>query len=310
MNRKNIYIGIALIALIVIGIVCVMIIKKPSSSPIQNEWRPASALSKHQPNISDNSWFWMKNNTIYCGENSMGEADVSTFVASSISPYGKDKNNVYYCTQVVANMDPTTFIVLSGNYGKDASHVVYGGYYLVPGADAATFSIVPSPQSPDNGYAKDKDHVYNVYRALPDADPATFTLSPVAHDKNWIYLDDAIVGPVSLIIDNAVYAKGLPAECNPAGANPINPQPYPTAFSADGSVIGYTNSDAICVIDKKAHTIQNFPYGFAESVSLSKDGSKVLFFKYQKGDGVDGQTCTDCGQYSLDRATGKVEKLP
>lgn len=299
---------IILIAVIGLAILaCVFAVwKLYLPAPQQAAWLPASSLPKHQLTVTDNKWFWIKDNTIYYGENPMDEADISTFVASSISPYGKDKNNVYYCTQIVANLDPATFTVLDGVFGKDASHVVYGGYYLVSGADAATFSVVPQ-----SSYAKDKYHVYGTWRELPGADPVTFEIVPpnAARDKNWIYVSDAVFGPASLITDNTQYSKALPVDCNLAGAEPIQPQVYPGAFSANGNVIGYTNASRACVIDKKAGTVQSFPYGFSDSVSLSKDGSKVLFFKYQKGDGVDGETCADCGQYSYDRATGKVQRV-
>lgn len=275
--------------------------------PAHAAWIPASALSDHQPAVGDNEWFWMKNDTIYCEGNPIGEADIASFAASSISAYAKDKNNVYMCANVVANFDPATFTVLDANYGKDATHVVYGGYYLVPGADAATFTVILG-----SGYGKDRQHVYDAWRELPGADPATFEVVPpnAARDKNSIYISDKVFGPASLIADNAQYAQALPAACNPAGADPISPQVFPGAFSEDENVIGYMSASRICVIDKKSGTAQSFPYGFSDSASLSADGSKVLFYKYIKGDGggEGAQSCADCGEYSIDRATGEVEK--
>lgn len=312
MNRRNMYIGIVLIACIILGGVYAVAIKKQTDVPKTIEWRSANALPKSWSNGRDYTWFSLQNNIINCMGNPMPEANVATFKVSSLGAYGKDKNNVYWCSQIVANFDPATFTVINEIYGKDASHVVYGGYYLVPGADSATFSIIPSPQF-ESGYAKDKDHVYSLYTEVPKADPKTFVILPplVPKDKNWIYSGAEVIGPASLITDNAAYANVLPAECNPADSEPIKPQTYPPAFSADGSVIGYSNYSRVCVIDKKANTIQNFLYGTEQSVSLSKDGSKVLYFKYQsEGAAINGETCADCGQYSFDRATGKVEKLP
>lgn len=287
-----------------------MVLQKPADVSSKGEWRPASTLPKSWSNDRDFTWYSLQNNMIYCMGNPFPEADVTTFLVSSLGNYGKDKNHAYWCSQEISIADPATFTVINDIYAKDASHVFYGGYYLVLGADPATFSIVPSPQF-DSGYAKDKNHVYSLYTEVPNADPATFVILPplIPKDKNWIYSGAGVIGPASLITDNAEYAKALPAECNPAGAEPINPQPYPSAFSSDGSVIGYANYSRMCVIDKKANTIENFPYGAEQSVSLSKDGSKILYFKYQKGDGVGEQTCADCGQYSLDRATGKVERV-
>lgn len=247
--------------------------------------------------------------------NPLPSADVSTFVASSLDGYGKDKNHVYWCTQIVADADAATFTILSKEYAKDASHVFLVGGFIIADADPTTFAPVKylSPKAIDplqTGYGKDKNYVYNLDHKLPNADSATFTLDPVPSDKNWIYLNDTVVGPVSLITDNVPYSKALPAECNKSGDETIYPQVFPAAFSADGQIIGYPNDFSVCVIDKKANTVQVFPYGTQQGVSLSKDGSKVLYFKYQKGEGEGEQTCADCGQYSYTRATGKVEKLP
>lgn len=271
-------------------------------------WLPASALPTRWAASRDFTWYSLQNNMIYCMGNPFPEADVATFVVSSLGTYGKDKNHAYWCSQEIAIADPSTFTVLNGEYGKDATHVVYGGYYLVPDADPATFSVIPG-----SSYAKDKNYVYDTWRELPAADPATFAIvSPnAARDKKWIYINDALFGPASLITDNTEYAKALPADCNPAGADPISPQPFPGAFSENENVIGYMSASRICVIDKKAGTVQSFPYGFADSTLLSKDGSKVLYFKNQsEGAVMNGlTTCADCGQYSLDRATGKAEKV-
>lgn len=324
MNLKQFYTGraigfvvvlaIALVALIILGGVYAVMLKKPFNAPVKIEWRAASTLPTSYAVSQSYTWYSLQDNTISCMGNPLPEADTSTFVASSLDGYGKDKNHVYWCNQVVAEADPATFTILSKEYAKDAEHVFLVGGFIIAGANPATFAPVLylSPQAIDplqTGYGKDKNHVYNLDHALPNADPATFTLDPVPSDKNWIYLNDTVVGPANLITDNVQYSKVLPTECNKPGADTIYPRVFPPAFSADGRVIGYANYFRICVIDKKANTVQTFPHGTEDGVSLSKDGSKVLFFKYQKGDGVDGETCADCGQYSLDRATGKVQRV-
>lgn len=311
MKQKDIYTGIVLIMLLVVGALYAAAQKKPAHAPVQITWLPASTLAQSWSNGAGTTWFSMQNGTIDCMRNPISGVDASTFVVSSLGDYGKDKTHVYWCSEIVADADPASFEVINGEYAKDASHVYWEGYYTLPDADPATFSIVPAAGS-DNmqtGYGKDKTYVYNLYRKLPGADPATFTLDPVPHDKNLIYQNSDVVGPASLITDNAQYAKALPVACNPLVEQPIYPQAYPPAFSASGSVIGYPNDNAICVIDKAADTIKIFPYGTQQGVSISKDGTKILYFIYQKGDGEGEQTCADCGQYSLDRATGKVEKI-
>lgn len=316
MNRRNIYIGIALVALIAIGGVYAVMVKKPGDVPVQIEWRSASTLPTGYGVSQNYTWYSLQDNIISCMGNPLPEADVSTFVASSLDGYGKDKNHVYWCNQMVAEADPATFTILSKEYGKDSEHVFLVGGFMIADADPTTFAPVlySSPQAIDplqTGYGKDKNYVYNLDHKLPNADSASFTLDPVPNDKNWIYLNNTVVGPASLIADNVQYSNALPAECNKSGADTISPLAFPPAFSADGSVIGYPNDFAICIIDKKANTVQVYPYGTQQGASLSKDGSKVLFFKYQsEGQAINGIPCPDCGQYSLDRATGKVEKLP
>ncbi|MDB5225639.1 MAG: hypothetical protein JWL87_591 [Candidatus Adlerbacteria bacterium] len=315
MKQENIYIGIALITLIILGSAYAVIMQRPSSASVQIEWRPASTLPASYVVSQSYTWYTLQDNAISCMGTPLPEADAATFVASSLDGYGKDKNYVYWCNLVVAGADPATFTILSKEYAKDERSVFYVGGYSIVGADPATFAPVlySSPEAIDplqTGYGKDKSHVYSNDHVIPEADPETFVLSPVAKDKNWIYLNDTVVGPVNLITDNAEYSRVLPATCNPAGAEPILPRVYPTAFSADGSVIGYANYFRICVIDKKADTVENFPHGSEGGVSISKDGSKILYFKYQsEGQAMNGIPCPDCGQYSLDRATGKVQKI-
>ncbi|MDB5224896.1 MAG: hypothetical protein JWO43_518 [Candidatus Adlerbacteria bacterium] len=302
------------VVLLLAGLVVFYIHGKPPA--VQIEWRPASTLPTSYAVSQNYTWYALQDNTISCMGTPLPEADASTFVASSLDGYGKDKNHVYWCYQVVAEADPVTFTILSKEYAKDAEHVFLVGGSIIAGADPATFAPVLylSPQAIDplqTGYGKDKNHVYSLDHALPNADPATFTLDPVPSDKNWIYLNDTVVGPARLITDNVQYSKALPTDCNTPGADAIYPRVFPPAFSADGSVVGYPNDFSICVIDKKTNSIQIFPHGTEQGVSISKDGSKILYFKYQsEGAAMNGETCADCGQYSLDRVTGKVQKIP
>ncbi|HVZ75791.1 MAG TPA: DKNYY domain-containing protein [Candidatus Paceibacterota bacterium] len=310
--RKKIIFGAAAALMLTVGGLYILLFKAPSATPVQITWLPVSALPMNWVNGQGFTWFSRQDTTVYCMGNAMPEADYATFQVSSLGNYGKDRHYVYWCNQIVNDADPATFTVINGEYAEDASHVYWEGYYLLPGADPKTFSIVPVPGS-DNmqtGYGKDATHVYNLYRPLQGADAATFTLVPVPHDKNFIYQNSDVIGPVSLMTDNTQYAKALPAACNTSSTDIIYPQVYPPAFSQDGSVIGYPNDNAICIIDKNADTVQVFPYGTQQGVSISKDGLKILFFKYQKGDGEGEQACPDCGQYSYDRATGAISRVP
>ncbi|MHB8860355.1 MAG: DKNYY domain-containing protein [Minisyncoccota bacterium] len=309
-DAMRIGIPVAVLALLILG---AWVAYKPTSSEQKIEWRSVSALPhSYSPSSRANTWYWYDNGVISCMHAPLSGEDVATFQASSLGEYAKDKNHVYDCDNIVKDADPATFTILNQVYAKDARHVFYIGGTIIPGADPATFVPVTTPlakNSLQSEYGKDTNHVYWNGRVIAGADSATFVLSPVTRDKNWIYQNDTVVGPVSLATDNTQYSTALPAACNPSNAETIYPRPYPSVFSADGNVIGYTSDNAVCVIDKSADTVRRFPYGTQQGVSISKDGSKVLYFKYQKGDGVGGQTCADCGQYSIDRATGVTQKL-
>ncbi len=155
--------------------------------------------------------------------------------------------------------------------------------------------------------------MYWLTHTLPKADPATFTVSDEGiHDKNWIYQNDGLFGPVSLITDNRRYAGALPGDCTKAGNghDPIVPSSYPELFSENLRVIGYVSSDATCVIDKGSGTAQYFEYGTDQGAELSKDGSRLYFMKYMsEGQAVNGEECPSCGKYAIDRITGVINKV-
>lgn len=317
MSKKSYITAVAIIVIILGSFLALegfRISKEANDSSVPIEWRPSSMLPARYFVSQSYTWYSLQNNTISCMGNPLPKADVSTFAASSLDGYGKDKNHVYWCTQIVADADPSTFTILSKEYAKDRANVYLVGGSKITDADPATFAPVrylsaDAFEPLQTGYGKDINYVYNLDHKLPNADPATFTLDPVPSDKNWIYLNDKIVGPISLIVDNVQYSKALPPACNKSGTETIFLQIFPPAFSTDEQVIGYPNDFSICVIDKKASIVQIFPYGTQQGVSISKDGSKILYYKYQKGYGEGEQTCADCGQYSYTRATGKIESL-
>ena len=236
-------------------------------------------------------------------------ADLGTFVVSTYADYAKDKKSVYFGDQTVVGADPATFISLDNTYSLDRSHVFCSGKILTD-ADPATFQIVPSPMPSDTSrmsYGKDKSHVYDICQRIPQADPQSFRiLSPlVPVDKNWIYGNAAVVGPISLMTSNAQYATELPTACI-SRENPIQPFVYPRLFSRDLSVIGYTSDSATCVINKKSGRIQLINYGAEQGAQLSSDGTKLFYSKYQsEGAAINGETCAACGTYSVDLATYK-----
>lgn len=306
---------IKLIFIIVVLIILIIALALYSKqlSPTQKEWMSVNELPAGYEMPSDYH-FSFNNNVVSCRWEPILEADIATFEVSNIANrYARDKNHAYICGHIISNMDPANFVVLNDNYTKDLQQVVWNGYEPLPDADPETFEVILLDSVfYDGNYAKDKNNVYNVYSKLPNADPKTFTLVPATMDKDWIYsYDNTVLGPVSLIADNAQYSESLPSKCDTEGLNKVHPSIYPPTFSNDYSVVGYLGDSNICVIDKNENTIQLFPYGtFNGSASLSADGSKVLFYKYQnEGAAYAGEICPECGQYSLDRKTGEVEKI-
>lgn len=72
--------------------------------------------------------------------------------------YTNDGQTVTFYGSVVRGADPKTFTFISdyySAYGKDATHV-YLQDKPIPGADPATFAVIPS----DGEYAKDAPHVF------------------------------------------------------------------------------------------------------------------------------------------------------
>ncbi|MCR4276358.1 MAG: DKNYY domain-containing protein [Candidatus Parcubacteria bacterium] len=274
-------------------------------------WLPISALpASYDVSVDTGTWYSMQNGQVYCmySKTPIANIDVATFVFSSLGEYAKDKNHVYRCSDIVKDADATSFTVLNKAYAKDLSHVFYSGKSIVD-ANATSFTVVPSPQ-PDGfqtSYGKDNMHVYNLFQKIPNADPATFViLSPfIPVDKNWIYKNNVVFGPASLI--DETYAEALPANCTKTGQWTPKPAPVPSIFSKDETVVGYVGPNAVCIIDKKTQKSEYYEKGWEDGVALSDDGSKLYYSIFAKGMG--GGTCADCGKYAIDRATGSEERV-
>lgn len=274
-------------------------------------WSPASALPVAYNNEEGPTWYWLSNNKVFCMNLEVTSADIPTFQFSSHGEYAKDKNNVYRCNQVVEGAEPVSFVMVNIVYAKDAKHVFYMGNVL-EGVDPATFSIVPGSTAPAgsrSAYGKDATYVYYTGQLVSHADQATFViLSPfIPVDKNWIYTNNVVFGPASLISET--YAQALPPNCTKEGTWTPKPAPIPSIFSKDETVVGYAGPDAVCIIDKKTQKSEYYEKGWEDGVALSDDGSKLYYSIFMKGGGVGGGTCSDCGTYAIDRTTGKEERI-
>lgn len=120
----------------------------------------------------------------------MQQADAATFQIlyedALRNEFGKDKNNVYYGSDIVTGADPATFISLSSTtpYFKDDQHV-YLEKSEIPGADPASFIFL------GGWYGKDKVAVYEKGQMVQGADRTTFTW--IAGDNSEYGKDDKYV---------------------------------------------------------------------------------------------------------------------
>ncbi len=128
----------------------------------------------------------------------MPQADATTFQIlyedALRNVFGKDKNNVYYGSNVVAGTDPATFISLSSTtpYFKDAQNVYFENSEI-PGAVPASFIFL------GEGYGKDKAAVYENGQIVQGADPTTFTWvagnnSEYGKDDKYVYFPSSYPG--------------------------------------------------------------------------------------------------------------------
>lgn len=99
----------------------------------------------------------------------------------------------YTKAEKIPQADAATFEILGRTtYGKDARNAFYQGK-LIPGADAATFALVPGRGANRTApYARDAKRVYLEGTPVPDADPASFQpdsrRAGLARDRRQVYL--------------------------------------------------------------------------------------------------------------------------
>ncbi len=96
-------------------------------------------------------------------------ADPGTFKVLKGKEYAKDRQHVYYRTQLVEGAIAGDFEAFSGTYARDSAHAYYQGR-AIPGADPASFA-------PFNiQWAQDSKDIYFQDRPLAACDPASFKL--------------------------------------------------------------------------------------------------------------------------------------
>ncbi len=132
-------------------------------------------------------------NKVYCGSircyTTPLNIDIATFQVLSLTPYSRDKKNVYcyntltcedcddccggcWCDMfIVEKAHPATFRYISNSYATDGRNVYYHGL-LIQVADSKTFKVINTPK--DFSFAVDKNHVYKGSEVFKDAEPSTF----------------------------------------------------------------------------------------------------------------------------------------
>lgn len=142
---------------------------------------------------------WMKDkNQVYWRGNVAEGANPTTFEVMS-DQWGRDGNKLYYTYQYIPTGDPDTLQDIDGEissaYQKDKNNIYYteGGFDspIITNADHATFRPI------SDRYAKDKDYVfYYGHTIIEGADPETFVDLEdygYAKDKNHVYNGDHVV---------------------------------------------------------------------------------------------------------------------
>lgn len=123
----------------------------------------------------------------------MKEVDFDTFEELGFfSPYGKDKNNIYYGEKIIENADLKTFEIIKNSskyiksqYAYDKNTVYFYGKEI-KGSDPKTFEVL------DPVLAKDKKDFYlnGVKLNVVDIDTFEYTIEGgcfKGRDKNKIY---------------------------------------------------------------------------------------------------------------------------
>lgn len=133
-----------------------------------------------------------KDGQIYNYYSVLQTADPETFLVSSIDhSYAKDKNNIYFDSDLIPQADLPTFRVLGRSdhvglceFAKDKNYLYLARKATSILADLSSFEFILDSNGQFTGYAKDKERVYYnncayqnaTFVPLSDADPSTFVV--------------------------------------------------------------------------------------------------------------------------------------
>lgn len=179
-NQKNkIIIAICLVGLIIIGLAVWYPNQPKQTSKLKTE--------EINANLEANARAMASSSPDFARRMAINELpDIGNF-----SNYKKDKNYVYYGTDIVIGADPKTFEIINDDFAKDKTHVYSKGKVLED-SDSSTFVVGAIPKDKFNVYLllTCEDNIWDqCYRKVQGADPATFEpfLGGLHKDKSQIF---------------------------------------------------------------------------------------------------------------------------
>jgi hypothetical protein len=107
-------------------------------------------------------YYNIKEDQVYHKDKLIEVANLESFVVLENERFAKDKNNVYFYSDVIKKADPESFVSLERNYGKDKDFV-YWQRSVVP-RDYEDIGIKADPESAkvlDNGFINDGRNLFS-----------------------------------------------------------------------------------------------------------------------------------------------------
>ena len=119
-------------------------------------------------------------------------ADPNTFEIIYEFSWTKDKNNVFYDRQKIANANVKTFTAIDENWAKDDKYY-YNKENKIDSLDYQSAQIVGA------NYIKDQNKVFYENKLIPNANPKTFkaNLYNSAYDDKYRYNYEKNAGPIT-----------------------------------------------------------------------------------------------------------------
>jgi|GEM_PF-375054 len=153
-------------------------------------------------------YYWKDKNNVYLLQFGRTDgriigADPNTFKVFKDYLWSRDMNNVYYEFDKLEKTNPSNFVAINENWGKDNQYYYYKNLRL-DSLDYKTAEIVNSyfmeETARPSDYIKDKNHVYFQNKLVKDANPLTFAADGAGsfgHDDKYMFNWDTNEGPIT-----------------------------------------------------------------------------------------------------------------